>query len=212
MMTQDEFETDPLASGPMLARFFGGFEVTVDGQPIPWVRRMDKRIFRFLLLAPDGKAARKELLDAFWAGQDETSASGSLRTACSNIRKAITVGSSSERVDQCFSTTGNAVCVNLDMITVDVRRYLAHISAGNTCYLTTDVQAALVHYKRALMIYSGPIGWGDEPEPWLESLGRECAALRTTALERIVQMFRDDGDTAQAMKYGMLLTHKHCAE
>ena len=204
-----EFETGPSVSGPVLVRFFGGFAVMIDGQAIPWVRRMDKRIFRYLLLAPDGRCTRKELVDAFWPGQDEAAALGSLRTACSNIRKAISLVAGLQRVDECFSTTGDAVFVNLDITNVDVRRYLAHVTAGNTCYLTADAQEALVHYKRALTLYSGPIGWGDEPEPWLESLAQECNAFRTLALERIVSIFREDGDTAQAMKYGMLLADKY---
>jgi DNA-binding SARP family transcriptional activator len=211
MTQQEEFEFDgnPLADGPVLARFFGGFSVTVDGRPVPWVRRMDKRIFRYLLLAPDGRVTRKALIDTFWPGQDETAAHGSLRTACSNVRKAVGMAAGAKRVEECFSTTGDAVLVNLDVTSVDVRRYLAHIAAGNTCHLTTDVREALVHYKRALTIYSGPIGWGDEPEPWLESLGQQCDALRTLALERIVAMCREDGDTAQAMKYGVLLADKY---
>jgi DNA-binding SARP family transcriptional activator len=207
-MTQQEafdFDTDPLAVGPVLARFFGGFSVTVDGRPVPWVRRMDKRIFRYLLLASDGRATRKELIDAFWPGQDEAAAHGSLRTACSNVRKAVGMAAGAERAEECFSATGDAVRVNLDVTNVDVRRYLAHIAAGNTCYLTTDVLEALVHYKRALTLYNGPIGWGDEPEPWLESLEQQCDTFRTLALERIVAICRDGGDTAQAMKYGMLL-------
>jgi DNA-binding SARP family transcriptional activator len=211
-MTQQEefeFDADPTTVGPVLARFFGGFNVTVDGRAVPWVRRMDKRIFRYLLLAPDGRAARKELIDAFWPGQDETAAYGSLRTACSNVRKAIGMAAGAKRVEECFSTTGEDVRVNLDVTNVDVRRYLAHIAAGNTCYLTTDVREALVHYKRALSLYSGPIGWGDEPEPWLESLEQQCDTFRASALERIVAMCREYGDTAQAMKYGMLLADKY---
>ena len=166
---------------------------------------MDKRIFRYLLLAPEGRAEREELRDVFWSGQDPKASALSLRTACSNIRKAVgtLVG---EETENYFSAANEALSVSLERINVDVRRYIAHIRTGNFCYAADELPSAYGHYKRALVIYTGPIGWGDEPEDWLAPLTIECAALQRTVIERLAEISRKQGSPHRALEYEAMLS------
>lgn len=125
----------------------------------------------------------------------------SLRTACSNIRKAIGTLVGADEADDYFSATNESLTVNLELMNVDVRRYIAHIRSANTCYATADFKTAFVHFKRAISIYRGHIGWGDGLETWLEPLANECAALQSTALERLAELSHKNAAASGGLEY-----------
>jgi DNA-binding SARP family transcriptional activator len=191
--------------GLVVVRFFWRFTCEIDGQPIVWLRRMDRRIFQYLALAPNGRVTREELCSVFWDGSDPKAAHLSLRTACSNIRKAIGSVAGTQSVERYFSSADDALSVNLEQIHVDVRRFIGHMRNGNTCYASDESIAASGHYKRALRLYAGHIGWGDEPETWLEPLAAECAALHRTAIERLAAIAYAQGLVEQAHEYEGIL-------
>lgn len=201
------FDNDStLESKLVVARFFGCFTSTVDGRPIAWMRRMDKRIFKFLLLKPDGRASRDELRDVFWNGCDPKSSRLSLRTACCNIRKVLADRVGSSEVAQHFYADSEALFVNLERCNVDVRRYIAHVRSGNTLYATGDLKVAHGHFKRAHAFYYADIGWGDEPEGWLEPLAAECAELQGVVIKRLAELSRESGSTLRTLEYETMLS------
>ncbi|MHB8147013.1 MAG: AfsR/SARP family transcriptional regulator [Vulcanimicrobiaceae bacterium] len=177
----------------IIARFFWRFTCTVDDEPVPWLRRMDRRVFQYLLLTPDGHATRDELQEVFWPDQDANASKLSLRTACSNIRKALGALLGTQETADYFASLNETLSVNLELINVDVRRYIAHVRSANTAYATDDFKTALVHFRRAIAIYRGHIGWGDERETWLEPLANECADLQRSAIERFAELSRKSG-------------------
>ena len=177
----------------IMARFFWRFTCTVNGEPVPWLRRMDRRVFQYLLLMPQGHATREELQAVFWHDQDAKAGQLSLRTACSNIRKALGMVLGTEEAADYFASGNDLVSVNLELINVDVRRYIAHIRSANIAHASADFKTALVHLRRAMVIYRGHIGWGDEREPWLEPLANECAELQRGAIERFAEIPRKNG-------------------
>ncbi len=175
----------------VVATFFGHFNCTVNDRAVPWLRRMDRRIFRYLLLKADGAATRDEIRSIFWPEMDPAASNLSLRTACSNIRKAIGTLAGPNQAENYFCVANDRLSVNLERMNVDVRRYIAHIRAANFAYAADEWQTAYMHYQRAAAMYVGHLGWGDEPEAWLEPLAAECAALQRTALERVVEISHD---------------------
>jgi DNA-binding SARP family transcriptional activator len=181
----------------IVARFFWRFTCTVEAEPVPWLRRMDRRVFQYLLLTPEGKATREELQDVFWPDQDPKARQLSLRTACSNIRKALGVVVGGEETADYFASPNDLLSVNLELINVDVRRYIAHVRSANAAYAVDDFRSALVHFRRAIAMYRGHLGWGDEREPWLEPLANECAELQRNAIERFAEISRKSGGLAE---------------
>jgi len=197
----------PTDAALLVVRMFGRFESTIDEKAVPWLRRMDRRIFRYLVLTRDGSATKDEIFKEFWANADERQASQSLRTACSNIRKAIGTLVGTERVDEYFNA-GENVSVNLDNVTVDVRRFISHIRNAAFAYESDDIHSALIHYKRAESLYTGRLGWGDEEESALIPLAQECEQLYLLGLTRIAEILRKTGAAVQAMRYETILNEK----
>ncbi len=184
-----------MSSEPRLitARFFWRFTCAIDEEPVQWLRRMDRRVFQYLLLTPEGYATREELQKLFWPDQDAKVSQLSLRTACSNIRKALGALLGPDETANYFAVLEKTLNVNLELVNVDVRRYIAHVRSANIAYVSGDTNTARVHLKRAIAIYRGHIGWGDEREEWLEALASECAELQRGAIERFAELSRQSG-------------------
>lgn len=199
--------TSPTLRTALHARLFGTFECTLDDRPVIWLRRMDRRLFRYLLLTKDGSDDRDAILERFWPGQDTVSALQSLRTTCSNIKKALASLVGVDQVGEYFSV-GERIAINLDNVTVDVRRYLSHMRIANARFAVESWDDAFYHYRQADEMYSAHLGWGDEPEEWLETLAAECRNLRLAGMRATIELLQRFGRINEANDCEMLLAER----
>jgi hypothetical protein len=193
----------PPATSPgalLTVRMFGRFQASIGDRPIEWIRRRDAQLFKYLLLTPKGAASRHDLRRQFWPDAEAQLATQSLRTACSNIRRAIAVIVGYDNVDRYFSTHGE-ICINLSNAVLDVRRFTAHITDGDQELDRSNIREAVAHYRAAENLYSGELLSGDYPEPWYVARAAMYRALYIGALERLTDLYAEIGDIAQSRKY-----------
>ncbi|TAM59462.1 hypothetical protein EPN52_07660 [bacterium] len=150
---------------PLAVRMFGRFEAEIGGQPIPWVRRRDQDLFKYLLLKRDASASRGELVDTFWPHADPHLAGQCLRTACANIRKAIAslVGNGGAEL---YLDTGAVVSLNLSHIVLDVHQFKMHVTAADAAYEQGHHDEAIAGYRAADALYRGALLQEDAQAPW----------------------------------------------
>ncbi len=187
---------------PLIVRMFGRFEAQIDGQDVNWVRRRDQQFIKYLLLKPTGSATRTELASVFWPDADRQLAAQSVRTACSNIRKAIAAQVGYACVDLYFRADPD-VCLDLTNVVADVRRFNAHMADGDAGYERDDFAEAAVHYRAAEELYSGRLLDGDVPEPWFTAQAQLLEERYVVVLERLAQTAFDDGDMKRAAEYAI---------
>lgn len=188
-------------SGALLTvRLFGRFQASIGERPIEWIRRRDAQLFKYLLLTPNGNASRQELRQVFWPEAEAQLATQSLRTACSNIRRAIAVIVGYDSVESYFSTQGE-ICVNLSHAVLDIRRFTAHITDGDQQLERRNIREAIAHYRAAESLYSGELLSGDYPEPWYAARAAMYHALYIGALERLADLYAEQSDILQSRKY-----------
>jgi hypothetical protein len=145
---------------PFAVELFGTPQVRIDGQRVEWVRRRDGQILTYLALRPDGRASRRELIQAFWPDADPLLGAQSLRSACSTMRRALAaiVG---HGVLAHYVSFGDEIALNLDLFTVDARRVRAHAADSDDASARDDADAAAEHAAAALRIVRGPFLDGD---------------------------------------------------
>ena len=185
---------------PLIVRMFGRFDAQIDGQEINWIRRRDQQFIKYLLLKPTGSATRAELAAVFWPDADRQLAAQSVRTACSNIRKAIAANVGYACVDLYFRADPD-VSLDLTNVVADVRRFTAHVADGDAGFDRGDLQEAAVHYRAAEELYTGRLLDGDVPEPWFESTALMLEDRHIIVLERLAQTSFDEGDMKSAADY-----------
>lgn len=185
---------------PLIVRMFGRFESQIDGTEINWIRRRDQQFIKYLLLKPTGSATRSELASVFWPDADRQLAAQSVRTACSNIRKAIAAMVGYACVDLYFRADPD-VSLDLTNVVADVRRFSAHVGDGDAAFDRGDVQEAAVHYRAAEELYNGRLLDADPPEAWFASHAQLLEEQHVIVLERLAQTAFDEGDMKRASEY-----------
>jgi Bacterial transcriptional activator domain len=175
------------AATPLQIRLFGWFRAEIDRRPIQWVRRRDRQIFKYLALQPSGIVSRAELGQVFWPDAEKHLVAQSLRTACSNIRKAIAQIVGFDRVEAYFRA-GDDLALDLDNVIVDVNGFVAHVNDGDEQYERGDVRASYAHYRSAGRLYRGNLLIGDAHERWVATLAAILERRHVMVLERLSEI------------------------
>jgi len=142
---------------------FGEFEVSYGGNPVKWLRRRDAEIVRTLAVRVGGTATRSELLERFWPDTERRAAQQSLRTSCSNIRKAISSVAGPHRIDRYF-VCGADITLDPNSVSLDAHRFLSHVHAGDDAHKKGRHDSAASHYRAALRLRRGPPAIDPEDE------------------------------------------------
>lgn len=185
---------------PMSVRMFGHFDVRIGGSEIPWVRKRDQQIIKYLLLKPSASATRAELASIFWPEADRQLAAQSVRTACSNIRKAIAAITGYAAVEGYFRADPD-VALELSSVVADVRRFGAHVADGDGAFDRGDLEEAAARYRAADELYAGRLLDADSPEAWFAAQAQLLEDRYVIVLERLAQLAFDEGDLKDAADY-----------
>lgn len=150
---------------PVTIRALGGFEVQVDGQPLPRGRKAPHRLLdclRALLALGGTHVATSDLVDVLWPDVDGDTARENLDKTLQRLRRLLGHG-------RVITTRGGTVSIDADLCWVDA---LAFQSAD-----TSHPAAA----RAALALYRGPLFDGLLLDAW-ELAARERLAARAAAL------------------------------
>ncbi len=175
------------AVSPMEVRLFGWFLAEIDQQPIDWVRRRDRQVFKYVALQPGGRVSRSELSQVFWPGAERHLVAQSLRTVCSNIRKAIAHIVGFKEVESYFHA-GDEISIDLDNVIVDVNRFVTHVNDADEQFERGEMRSAYAHYRNAARVYRGDLLIGDAHEQWVGSLDTLLKQRQAIVLERIASI------------------------
>jgi DNA-binding SARP family transcriptional activator len=186
---------------PLNAYLFGRFRAEIEERPVPWIRRRDQQIFKYLALSRTNSATRAELGQTFWPDAEKHLVAQSLRTACSNIRKAIARVCGYEYVDLYFRADHASVSLDPDNVIVDARRFLAHANDGLHQYDRNDLQTAYAHYRLADQVYTSELLAGEPAESWMTTYAAMLEGRYLMVTERLAELAVQLGDYGSAITY-----------
>ena len=126
------------------------------------MRRRDAHLFAFIAMQPQGRASRKQIVEAFWPRADRQLASQSLRSACSTLRRALAAVVGYGQLAH-YVSFGDEIALNLELFTIDARRARAHLTDADAAWLRGDVAVAREHAEAVLRIARRSFLNGDVP-------------------------------------------------
>ena len=152
-------------------KLLGGFEVLVDGIPVPstaWSRRHAASLVKLLALAPGRRLHREQVIEALWPGISLDAAAPRLHKATHYARKAL--GATA------VETRAEALWLGADTnVDVDGFYDLADQALEN---------GALETIEAALAAYRGPLLPDDPYERWAEQSRERVRTLHVDLLRR----------------------------
>jgi len=172
---------------PMHVKLLGWFQAEINGQPIAFARRRDRQIFEYIALQPNGHVSRTELMSVFWSGVEPRLAAQSLRTVCSQIRRAIIHVYGSDRLEVYFRAT-DELSINLNNVIVDVKCFLRHADDGDEQYNRGDLRGAYAHYCSLTRVYRSDLLISDAREPWVVAFDAALKLRHRRALARMTEI------------------------
>jgi DNA-binding SARP family transcriptional activator len=138
-------------------RLLGGFEILLDGQPVPasaWSRRQASVLVKILALAPRRSLHREQVMNRLWPDLSPDAAGPRLHKAAHYARRVL-------GPDSVVLRSENVVLFPDAAVTVDVDAFHDRAMAA----LADGGQEVA---ERALVAYSGPLLPEDRYEPWAE--------------------------------------------
>ncbi|MBV9271977.1 MAG: AAA family ATPase [Candidatus Eremiobacteraeota bacterium] len=190
----------PAFTPPLMISMFRSFEASIQGRTIPWVRRRDQDIIKYLLLKRTGSATRDEIAETFWPNVDRHLATQSVRTACSTIRRAIGAVVGPSFVDSYFRTTPE-LQIGLDNVVCDVRRFVAHFNDGEAALQRCEATEAEMHLRASYKLYRGRLLEFEGDKNWFAAAAATMHERHLITLERLAELALDRADSTSAQLY-----------
>lgn len=202
LFAQNQLATNGGAPVPLTIRLFGRVEAEVAGSTIVWSRRRDFDLVKHLALSPTGSASREELVARFWPNAERQVANARLRTACSNVRRALAARVGTANVGRYFSTNGD-VALDLRNVAIDTHAFDERYSAGDHAVRGGDITEALSHFRAAEEIYTGPALNG-EADPEFRAAHERYNEAYLALVFTLGRLSREIGAIEDATRYGNL--------
>jgi DNA-binding SARP family transcriptional activator len=216
LVARDRLETagvpvaPPVRVPPVAIRTLGGFEVCVEGTPVPaWRSRKARDLLRILLSRRGRPIARERLIDLLWHGDDEDQArlAHRLSVALSTLRGVLDPGRRAPS-DHFVLADGCGVALDVGHVSIDLELFLGEAAHGLRLRekgTMADTRAVLASAERR---YTGDF-LADEPyEDWAGSTREEARAAYLHTTRALADLCRQAGRVDDAVRYLLrLLDH-----
>lgn len=163
-----------------------------DGTEIDLGSAHRRAVFAVLAFSAGDTVSRHELVDALWGDEPPTSASGSLYTYVSGLRRAVDPGQAPRSSDGVLSSTGSGYSLRIDRDGVDVHRFDVLRADAVRRRHAGDPLAAVADLDAALALYSDEVLSG-VPGPFARAQRARLAELRLTVVESRAEMLLELG-------------------
>ncbi|MFE9017897.1 BTAD domain-containing putative transcriptional regulator [Streptomyces sp. NPDC007808] len=174
-------------------RFFGDFELTVNGAPVRrWRAGKARGLFQFLVIHRGQTLTRERLYEALWPGSDRCAGDSSLKVAAHALRRVLDAHPDSPCASGIrLSYRDFGYVLDVADLWSDVDRFRELVHSGLRAAGAGDRGAARERLRSAVALYAGEFlrgesaDWVVEQREYLRSLAlRALQVLRADAVER----------------------------
>ncbi len=180
---------------PIRIRTLGSFNVEVQGQPLAFSRKVQKRILALLKALVSGRShevAVDHILDSLWPESEGDHAYNAFTTALHRLRKLL--GDEAAVLLQ-----GGKVLLNPQMIWVDAWAFERLLADSSTLGAGGSPQRERERMQQGLHLYQGAFLPDDESEPWTMSKRDRLRRRYVESLEGLAQYWIRAGTPEHAL-------------
>ena len=188
-----------------------GHAALVDGETVPEPRyRFPWQLFALVASLPPGEAVRPRVMELLWPAAfvrddgddvDEDKLDKRLRANLFNLKKVWRAYLPEEEVERLWDAEGGVIYLNDVLVTVDLHAFLQAAQDGDRARAANPprLDDAIDAYRRALVLYTGPLLVGREEEyPWVPELRERYQRRQREVTHRLAELLMDAGQVADA--------------
>ena len=189
---------------PMLeVRLFGGFEVLLDGQPIPssaYGRRQTQALLKILLTSRGRVFSKDELIEALYCGENPQKKVRNLRGRISELRRALEPNLDKGVNSQYILRMGEGYCFSSDApCSLDTEVFHEQVRNGQQAQEKGHWRLAVESYERALKLYRGEFLEADRYAEWSLAARERWQEEYLGTLSQLAQCHAELGDNKKAI-------------
>jgi DNA-binding SARP family transcriptional activator len=182
--TISDDDGDVHATHALAARFFGGFDVHVGGQPVHrWKAGRSRSLLQYLLIHQGERVARDRLYEAIWPDAEWRSDSSSLKVACHGVRNVLGASrDGSGTVRLLYRDRGYVL--EADDVWLDVTEFQRLLIAGLDAAKSGRTETARRDLSSAMKLYRADFLDGDSAD-WVIEYREYFKSLALQALQAL---------------------------
>ncbi len=193
-----------IASPPgCTVRFFGGFEVAVNGRVVEdshWRKRKVRLLFAMLAAGRGQELPRDVILERLWPGMEEDRARRNFYVTWSAMKRALSSGSSADITGR-YALCSSGVCRVTRAVRSDLDEFCEAIEALRAANAREDVTGVLVAARRLLGVYTGDFLPGDVYEEWFTDVREQAKHGFCDAMLVAAEGAEAQGNTSEALAF-----------
>jgi DNA-binding SARP family transcriptional activator len=183
-------------SAPAVAiRTLGGFDVLRDGRLVPlreWRSKKARDLLKLLVAHHGRRVSREVLMDALWPDEDPQKLGNRLSVALSILRGVLDPQHQFPP-ERFIRSSGDAVSLDLNALSVDVERFLAEAAVG--------LRGEQDSLELADELYAGEFLEEDAYEDWSVPVREEARATYIAVARALSERAAGAGEHEQAARY-----------
>jgi ATP/maltotriose-dependent transcriptional regulator MalT/DNA-binding SARP family transcriptional activator len=201
-------ETGMGSGDPVTIRSLGGFEVLLDGEPVPrtaWQSKKARSVLKILIARRGRPVPRELLMETLWGGEDPAKTARRLSVALATLRNVLDPRRLHPH-SHFVVADGDAVAVNLENVAVDVEAFLAAANEALARHAPTDGSAAeetVDLLAAAEELYTGDFLEEDPYEEWAVALREEARATYLAVARALARATTSAGDDDGCVRYAL---------
>jgi ATP/maltotriose-dependent transcriptional regulator MalT/DNA-binding SARP family transcriptional activator len=180
----------------------GGFAVMRRGHqvdPTEWQSKKARDLLKILICRRGRPVPREMLIEMLWPDESPERVGNRMAVALTTLRSVL------GRDEEAVIADKTSVSLNLDVVDVDVERFLKQARAGLDMSGASDSRALL---RSAASIYAGDFLEEDPYSDWAVTLREEARAVYLTVARRLRDLAREDGDLDSATTYALRILER----
>lgn len=190
------------ASGSVAIRTLGGFEVLVDGEPVPgsvWQSKVARDILGMLVASRGRPIHREVLMDRLWPDEDPKKTANRLSVALATIRRVLDPEKRHD-TNHHLRSDSDALSLSPDHLAVDVELFLDEFAQGRALLREGRRAEGMAVLASAEERYVGDFLEGNPFDDWAIPLREEARTAYVEIASTLAEAERDAGDLDSATR------------
>ncbi|MFC4078550.1 BTAD domain-containing putative transcriptional regulator [Amycolatopsis samaneae] len=196
------------AGTELRVQVLGSVRAWRDGTEIDLGSAHRRAVFAVLAFSAGDTVSRHELVDALWGDEPPTSASGSIYTYVSGLRRAVDPGQAPRSGGGLLASTGSGYTLRVGRDGVDVHRFDALRADAVRRRAAGEPREAVADLDAALALWTGEVLSG-VPGPFARAQRARLAELRLTVVESRAETLLELGRHAELVDELGALCREH---